>query len=108
MKIKSNKFYLLIKQTVKYNLKNYFTFNMKSKNNNFQINKKFNNKKIVIIGSGFRAMMTAFFCLRYTNDVSLISNNKNIHGIMSPIKWLGGNFDKGYHFFDGFNDRLLS
>ena len=73
------------------------------KNTELQVNKKFNNKKIVIIGSGFRALMTAFFCLKYSNDVSLISNNENIHGVMSPIKWLGGNFDKGYHFFDGFN-----
>ena len=78
---------------------------MELKNNKLQVNQKFNNKKIVIIGSGFRALMTAFFCLKYSNDVSLISNNKNIHGVMSPIKWLGGNFDKGYHFFDGFNEN---
>ena len=24
---------------------------------------------------------------------------------MSLIKWLGGKFDKGYHFFDGFNAK---
>ena len=24
---------------------------------------------------------------------------------MSPINWLGGKFDKGYHFFDGFNAK---
>jgi hypothetical protein len=66
-------------------------------------NKKFDNKKIIIVGSGFRAMMTAYFCLNFSKDVSIISNNKNIHGVMGPIKWQGGNFDKGYHFFDGFN-----
>ena len=66
---------------------------------------KFHNKKIIIIGSGFRAMMTAFYCLKKSNDVTLLSKNENIHGVMSPIKWLGGNFDKGYHFFDGFNIR---
>ncbi len=65
---------------------------------------KFHNKKIIIIGSGFRAMITAFYCLKYSNDVTLLSNTKNIHGVMSPIKWMGGNFDKGYHFFDGFNN----
>jgi len=69
------------------------------------MNSDFHNKKIIIIGSGFRAMMTAFYCLKETNDVTLLSNNKNIHGVMSPIKWLGGNFDKGYHFFDGFNEN---
>ena len=68
------------------------------------MNSNFHNKKIVIIGSGFRAMMTAFYCLKESNDVTLLSNSKNIHGVMSPIKWLSGNFDKGYHFFDGFNE----
>jgi len=68
------------------------------------MNSNFHNKKIVIIGSGFRAMMTAFYCLKESKDVTLLSNSKNIHGVMSPIKWLGGNFDKGYHFFDGFNE----
>ena len=24
---------------------------------------------------------------------------------MSPINWLGGRFDKGYHFFDGFSSK---
>jgi len=68
------------------------------------MNSKFHNKKIVIIGNGFRAMMTAFYCLKRSDNVTLITNNKNIHGAMSPVKWLGGNFDKGYHFFDGFNE----
>jgi len=67
------------------------------------MNSNFHNKKIVIIGSGFRAMMTAFYCLKKSSDVTLLSNTENIHGVMSPIKWLGGNFDKGYHFFDGLN-----
>ena len=66
---------------------------------------KFHNKKIIIVGSGFRAMMTAFYCLKKSNDVTLLSKSENIYGVMNPIKWLGGNFDKGYHFFDGFNIR---
>lgn len=69
------------------------------------MNSKFHNKKVVIIGSGFRAMMTAFYTLNQTNDVSIISNSKNVHGVMGPINWLGGKFDKGYHFFDGFNNN---
>ena len=68
------------------------------------MNSKFYNKKIIIIGSGFRAMMTAYYCLKMTKDVKIITNNNNLHGVMSPIQWLGGNFDKGYHFFDGFNE----
>ena len=67
------------------------------------MNSKFKNKKVFIIGSGFRAMMTAFYCSKEAKDINIISNNKNIHGVMSPINWLGGKFDKGYHFFDGFN-----
>ena len=59
------------------------------------MNSKFYNKKIIIIGSGFRAMMTAYYCLKMTKDVKIITNNNNLHGVMSPIQGLGGNFDKG-------------
>ncbi len=69
------------------------------------MNSKFKDKKVFIIGSGFRALMTAFYCSKETKDINIISNNKNIHGVMSPINWLGGKFDKGYHFFDGFNAK---
>ena len=69
------------------------------------MNSKFKGKKIFIIGSGFRAMMTAFYCSKETKDINIVSNNKNIHGVMSPINWLGGKFDKGYHFFDGFSSK---
>lgn len=69
------------------------------------MNSKFKDKKIFIIGSGFRAMMTAFYCSKETKDINIVSNNKNIHGVMSPINWLGGRFDKGYHFFDGFSTK---
>ena len=61
------------------------------------------NKKILIIGNGFRAMMTAYLCSKISNEISIISNTDNIHGIMSPLEWEGGNFDKGYQFFDGLN-----
>ena len=65
--------------------------------------KDLHNKKITIIGNGFRAMMTAYFCFKYTKNVTLVTNNKDIHGVMSPIEWEGGKFDKGYQFFDGFS-----
>ncbi len=62
-------------------------------------------KKILIIGNGFRAMMTAYLCSKISNDITIVSNTDNIHGIMSPLEWEGGNFDKGYQFFDGLNDN---
>lgn len=67
------------------------------------------NKKIIIIGNGFRAMMSAYMCSKISKDVSIVTNTENIHGIMSPLEWRGGNFDKGYQFFDGLtnNDRKI-
>ena len=64
-----------------------------------------NDFDIAIIGSGYRAMLTAYIALKKNKKIIIISKGKNFHGIMSPIKWRGGNFDKGYHFFDGI-DKL--
>ena len=33
-------------------------------------------------------MMTAFYYAKETKDINIVSNNKNIHGVMSPINWL--------------------
>ena len=68
-----------------------------------------NNKKILIIGNGFRAMMSAFMCSKISKDVSIITNSENIHGIMGNLEWEGGRFDRGYQFFDGLdsNDRKI-
>ena len=64
------------------------------------------NKKVVILGGGFRSLITAAFCLDYTKNITIISRDeKNFHGVMSPIKVFGGNFDKGYQFFDGFSEE---
>ena len=52
------------------------------------MNSKFKDK-VFIIGSGFRALMTAFYCSKETKDINIISNNKNLHGVMSPIKPAG-------------------
>lgn len=69
------------------------------------INKIFN-KKVVILGGGFRSLMTAAFCLKHTKNISIISTEeKNFHGVMSPIKVFNGNYDKGYQFFDGFSEE---
>ena len=60
--------------------------------------KEFDN---VIIGSGFRALITAYFCLKKKKNVIVISNSKNLSGVLKPIEWDGAKIDKGYQFFDG-------
>ena len=60
-------------------------------------------QKIIIIGSGFRALIAAHFCLKKSKDVSIISKSKDIAGVMSPLEWQGAKFDKGYQFLDGLN-----
>jgi protoporphyrinogen oxidase len=55
----------------------------------------------VIVGSGFRALITAYFCLRNKKNVIVISNSKNLSGVLKPIEWDGAKIDKGYQFFDG-------
>ena len=55
----------------------------------------------VIIGSGFRAFITAYFCLKKNKKVLIVSNSKNLSGVLKPIKWDGALIDKGYQFFDG-------
>ena len=55
----------------------------------------------VVIGSGFRAFITAYFCLKKKKRVVIISNSKNLSGVLKPLKWEGAFIDKGYQFFDG-------
>ena len=63
---------------------------------------------IIIIGGGFRALVTAYLALKKNKKVLIISKSKKLHGIMSPLKWHGGNFDKGYQFFDGIDEKQKS
>jgi protoporphyrinogen oxidase len=62
------------------------------------------NFEYIIIGSGFRALITAFFCLKKSKKVLVISNSKNLSGVLKPIKWEGASIDKGYQFFDGLDE----
>ncbi len=55
----------------------------------------------IIIGNGFRAMMTAYASASNDKKTLLITHSKNIGGVLSPLNWEGGSFDKGYQFFDG-------
>ena len=59
----------------------------------------------VIIGSGYRAMVTAYLLLKKNKKILIISNSNNLSGIMSPLSWKGGKFDKGFHFFDGISEQ---
>ena len=56
---------------------------------------------IIIIGTGFRALVTSYLALKKNKKVLIISNSKDLSGVMGPITWKGGSFDKGYQFFDG-------
>ena len=55
----------------------------------------------IIIGNGFRAMITAYVSASKNKQTLLITHSKNIGGVLSPLNWEGGCFDKGYQFFDG-------
>lgn len=57
-------------------------------------------KKILIIGSGFNALSTAFFFNKRGDDVNLYFEN-NLKGVLGSIKIENENFDLGYQFFDG-------
>ena len=67
-----------------------------------------NNFDIIIIGSGYRAMVTAYLALKKNKKILIVSKSKDLFGIMRPLKWQGGNFDKGYHFFDGIDEKQKS
>lgn len=64
-----------------------------------------NSYDIVIIGSGYRAMVTAFLASKKNQKILIISKTKDLLGIMNPLEWEGGKFDRGYQFFDGINEH---
>ena len=66
------------------------------------------NYDIIIIGSGFKAMITAYFALKKYKNILIIAKSEDIAGVMSPIKWKGGNFDKGYQKIWDENGNLKS
>lgn len=73
---------------------------------NLILNKQINNRELVIIGGGFRALLTAAILLNFSKKITIISKSENnFHGVMSPLKIFGGNFDKGYQFLDGFSEK---
>ena len=57
-------------------------------------------KKILIIGSGFNALATAYLLKKKNYDVKIIFE-KSIKGVLSSVKIEMETFDLGYQFFDG-------
>ena len=58
---------------------------------------------VVIIGKSFKAMMTAYACLKKKKTVLIISEPNNFFGVMGSFKWKNQELDLGYQFFDGLN-----
>ena len=57
-------------------------------------------KKILIIGSGFNALATAYLLKQKNYDVKIIFE-RNIKGVLSSLKIEMETYDLGYQFFDG-------
>lgn len=61
-------------------------------------------KKVLIIGSGFNALATAFFLTKKKIDVSVFYE-KNLKGVLGSVNIEDENFDLGYQFFDGLDKQ---
>ena len=57
-------------------------------------------KKVLVIGSGFNSLATAYYLKSKNNDVKLIFE-RGIKGVLGSVKIENENFDLGYQFFDG-------
>lgn len=62
------------------------------------------NYDLIIIGSGFRALITAYLGKKKYKKILIVSKSNNLAGVMEPINWDGTLIDKGYQFFDGFSE----
>ena len=57
-------------------------------------------QKILVIGSGFNLLATAYLLKKKNYDVTVLFEN-NIKGVLGSVKIEEENFDLGYQFFDG-------
>ncbi len=64
-----------------------------------------NKYDIIIIGRGFKAMITAYAAVKQNQKVLIISKKGNFFGTMGEFEWNGEKFDLGYQFFDGLNKK---
>ena len=61
-------------------------------------------KKILIIGSGFNALATAYFLKNKNYDIKIIFE-RSIKGVLGSVKVENESFDLGYQFFDGLDQE---
>jgi protoporphyrinogen oxidase len=61
-------------------------------------------KKILIVGGGFRGILTANQ-LKENNSIDLIEKSSYIGGVLFSEKWNGFYLDKGVHIFDNTNNE---
>ena len=61
-------------------------------------------KKILIIGSGFNALATAYFLKNKNYDIKILYE-RSLKGVLGSVKIENENFDLGYQFFDGLDQE---
>ncbi len=61
-------------------------------------------QKILVIGSGFNALATAYYLKKKGCDLKILFE-RNIKGVLGSVKIEGENFDLGYQFFDGLDQE---
>lgn len=59
---------------------------------------------VVVIGGGFKGMMTAYGLRKKGLDVVIVEKGKLLGGFMAPIRWRELEVDKGPQYLDGIND----
>lgn len=58
----------------------------------------------LIIGGGFKGMMTAYGLTKQGQKVCIVDNSPVLGGFMAPMKWQGVDMDKGPQYLDGVNE----
>jgi hypothetical protein len=59
----------------------------------------------LIIGGGFKGMMTAFGLTKQGQKVCIVDNSSLLGGFMLPMTWQGVDMDKGPQFLDGISGQ---
>lgn len=62
----------------------------------------------VIVGGGFKGMMTAYGLTKQGMKVCIIEKGKQLGGFMSPMNWKGVDVDKGPQYLDGIGEQHKS
>ena len=63
------------------------------------------NKKILIVGGGFRGIAIANKLLNHKNEITLIEKAPFLGGVLFSEKWNNFYIDKGIHVFENVNDE---